>query len=71
MVQTLRLQVNLYLFDMPGGEERTDVVPEASPVVVLGEINSVIHVSNQTEVLRQTGKKWAELMRECQAQSVG
>lgn len=56
MVENLRLQVKLYLFYMAGGEERTDVVPDALPVVVLGKVNRVVHVSIQTEVLIQTAK---------------
>lgn len=56
MVYNLRLQVKLYLFYVAGGEERTEVVPDALPVIVLGEVNCVVHVSTQTEVLRQTAK---------------
>lgn len=50
--------MKLHLFYMAGGEERTEVVPDALPVIVLGEVDAVVHVAIQTEVLRQTAKNW-------------
>lgn len=54
MVANLQLQVKLYLFHMPSGEERTHLVPDPPPVAVLCKINRVVKVSIQTKVLKQT-----------------